>query len=283
VTSDVIQQIGKSIVQHGHFNNRIYVMRLSREDIPDIIRPLDDLARKEGYSKIFAKVPESEAAFFTGAGYVAEATVPFYYNGTGTAVFMAKYFDSKRSLVSDSQAIADVLSAAFGYAEKRYHPRLPAGFSIVHAHPKDAKEIAVLFGSVFETYPFPIVDQDFITRTMKEGIRYFCIHQSKKIVAVASCEINADAQNAEMTDFATHPQFQGKGLAGNLLFAMESEMKKEDIRLAYTIARATSYPINMTFARAGYQYGGMLPNNTNICGSLECMNVWYKKLQGGER
>jgi len=278
MTSDVIQQIGKSIVQHGHFNKRVYVMRLSREDIPDIIRPLDDLARKDGHSKIFVKVPESSAAVFADAGYVAEATVPFYYHGTDTAVFMAKYFDPERSQAADSQKIADVLSAAFGYAQKEYHPQLPAGFSLVHAHPGDAKEIAALFRSVFETYPFPIFDPDFITGTMKDGIRYFCIHQSKRIVAVASCEINADARNAEMTDFATDPQFKGKGLAGSLLHAMETEMKKEEIQLAYTIARGTSYPINMTFARAGYQYGGMLPNNTNICGSLESMNVWYKKL-----
>jgi len=278
MTSDVIQQIGKSIVQHGHFNNRIYVMRLSREDIPDIIRPLDDLASKEGYSKIFVKVPESSEAVFASAGYSTEATIPFYYNGTDTAVFMAKYFNAERNQVADSQEIADVLSAAFGYAQSGYIPQLPAGFSLMHAHSGDAKEIAALFRSVFETYPFPISDPDFITRTMKEGIRYFCIHQSKRIAAVSSCEINTDAQNAEMTDFATDPRFQGKGLAGNLLYAMETEMKKEQIRLAYTIARATSYPINMAFARAGYQYGGMLPNNTNICGSLESMNVWYKKL-----
>ena len=275
---DTIQTIGNSVVQHGHFNKRIYVIRLSREDIPDIIRPLDDLARKEGYSKIFVKVPESSAAVFADAGYVAEATVPFFYHGTDTAVFMAKYSDPERKQVADSQVIADVLSEAFGYAQKGYNPQLPAGFSLVHAHPGDAKEIAALFRSVFETYPFPIFDPDFITGSMKDGVRYFCIHQSKRIAAVASCEINADARNAEMTDFATDPRFQGKGLAGNLLHAMEAEMKKEEIRLAYTIARAKSYPINMTFARAGFQYGGMLPNNTNICGSLESMNVWYKKL-----
>lgn len=57
MATDIIQQIGKSFVQHGHFNKRIYVMRVSREDIPDIIRPLDELAKKEGYSKIFVKVP----------------------------------------------------------------------------------------------------------------------------------------------------------------------------------------------------------------------------------
>jgi putative beta-lysine N-acetyltransferase len=278
MASDVVQQIGKSTIQHGHLNKRIYVMRLSREDMPDIIRPLDELARKEGYSKIFIKVPEFSAAVFTEAGYIIEATVPYFYQGEETAIFIAKYFDQRRKQVADPETVADVLSVAFGYSLKDYHPQLPAGFSLVHAHPGDAKEIAALFSSVFETYPFPIFNPDFIAGSMKDGIRYFCIHQSKRIAAVASCEINADAQNAEMTDFASDPRFQGKGLAGNLLHAMEREMKKEDIRLAYTIARAASHSINVTFARAGYQYGGVLPNNTNICGSLESMNVWYKKL-----
>jgi hypothetical protein len=49
-------------------------------------------------------------------------------------------------------------------------------------------------------------------------------------------------------------------------------------RLAYTIARAIFRPINAVFAGAGYQFGGLLKNNTNISGSMESMNVWYRKL-----
>ncbi|WAC04384.1 MAG: putative beta-lysine N-acetyltransferase [Methanoregula sp.] len=278
MASDVIQQIGKSRVQHGHFNNRVYVIRLSQDDIPDIIRSLDELVRKEGYTKIFVKVPESSMPVFTAAGYVVEATVPFFYHGHDTAVFMAKYFDPGRNRVADSKEVAEVLSAAFGYAQAGYTPRLPEGLSLVYAHAGDAKEIAALYRTVFETYPFPISDPEFISKNMKEDVRYFCVRRSKRIVAVASCEVSTDALNAEMTDFATDPQFQGKGLAGNLLHAMETDVKKDDIRLAYTIARAISYPINMTFARAGYQYAGVLPNNTNISGAMESMNVWYKRL-----
>jgi putative beta-lysine N-acetyltransferase len=280
--ADNFQTIGKSFVQHGHLNNRIYVIKLSFDDIPDIIRPLDELAGKEGYTKICIKVPESAAPVFTAAGYCIEATVPFFFHGKESAAFMAKYFDPGRNQVFDTQVTADVLSQAFGYAMKSYQPVLPAGFSIVHAHTGDAKKIAALFDSLFETYPFPIYDPDFITSTMKAGILYFCIQQSKRITAVASCEINAEAQNAEMTDFATDRQFQGIGLAGCLLHAMENEVRKEGVELAYTIARATSYPINITFARAGYEYAGILPNNTNISGGMESMNVWYRKLSAGE-
>ncbi len=55
-------------------------------------------------------------------------------------------------------------------------------------------------------------------------------------------------------------------------------MPSRGIRTAYTIARAVSYGMNITFARCGYQYGGRLVNNTDIAGSLESMNVWYKTL-----
>ena len=148
----------------------------------------------------------------------------------------------------------------------------------MHAHAGDAEDIAALFRSVFKTYPFPISDPDYIRETMQGKIRYFVIRNSHLLAAVASCEIDAENLNVEVTDFATDPLFRGMGLPELLLHAMETEMKKEGILLAYTIARAVSRPINSMFASAGYRYGGLLPNNTNICGSMESMNVWYRRL-----
>ena len=55
---------GTVFIQHGHFNNRVYVMKLAPADIPDIIRYADYLAHKEGYTKIFVKVPESSVGGF---------------------------------------------------------------------------------------------------------------------------------------------------------------------------------------------------------------------------
>lgn len=256
-------------------------MKLAPGDIPDILRLADDLSVREGYSKIFVKVPESSVEIFASAGYITEATVPFYYQGKESTVFMAKYTDPKRKEVKDATIIADVLSAAFGYAGDRSAHVLPDRFSLMHAHAGDAKEIAVLYRSVFKTYPFPIFDPDYILESMQGQVRYFVIKKSHQLAAVASCEIDNENLNIEVTDFATSPQFRGAGFAGILLHAIEMEMKKEGTLLAYTIARAISRPINATFAGAGYQFGGLLPNNTNICGSTESMNVWYKKLGGG--
>jgi beta-lysine N6-acetyltransferase len=280
--SDIVLHRGNCVIQHGRINNRVYVMKLAPGDISDIIRYADDLTHKEGYTKIFVKVPESSVEIFASAGYITEATVPFFFDGKEPAVFMAKYTDPGRKEVPQAPEIAEVLSAAFGYAGERSPHELLEGFSLMHAHAGDAKEIAALYHSVFKTYPFPIFDQEYIRESMQGQVRYYIIRKSHQLAAVASCEIDAENLNAEVTDFATNPSFRGMGFAGILLHSMETDMKKEGILLAYTIARAISRPVNIVFAGAGYQYGGLLPNNTNICGSLESMNVWYKKLEAGK-
>jgi len=281
--ADTVSAIGNSLVQFGHHNERIYVMRMASDDIPDIIRSLDDLARKERYSKIVVKIPISSVPVFLEAGYIIESIVPHFFHGKEAAAFMAWYSDPKRKEVANHAVIRQVLSTALGYKGREFSPQLPAGFSLTAAHPDDAGEIAALYRSVFATYPFPITDLGYVVRSMREGIRYFCIRSADRIVAVSSCEIHTDAQNAEMTDFATDTTFRGKWFAGNLLHVMESATREEGVRLAYTIARATSEPVNILFARAGYEYAGLLPNNTNIGGKIESMNVWYKSLATGNR
>ena len=81
-----------------------------------------------------------------------------------------------------------------------------------------------------------------------------------------------------MTDFAVLPKYRGHQLALHLLHEMEIHMIDAGYRLLYTIARAASYGMNTTFARAHYHYGGTLINNTQISGSIESMNIWYKEL-----
>ena len=275
---DTIVRRGKSRIQHGHLNNRVYVMYLAPEDIPGIIRYADELAGKERYSKIFVKVPESAVETFADNGYLTEATVPYFFKGREPAVFMAKYLDPKRRGIRDQTHLTEVLSSAADRAGECELHSLPKGFSLMRAHPGDADEIAALFSTVFRTYPFPILDPAYLKKTMEEDIRYYLIRKDSVLAAVASCEVDGENKNAEVTDFATAALFRGRGLAAILLRTMETELRNEGILLAYTIARSLSYPMNITFAGAGYRFGGMLPNNTNICGSLESMNVWYKTL-----
>jgi putative beta-lysine N-acetyltransferase len=279
VRSDQVLRQGNAIIQHGPHNNRVYVMKVDPADPGFAIRFADELCEREGYSKVFAKVPASCAGLFREHGYVTEATVPFFFRGTGTAEFMAKYRDPGRREVPQLSTIRNIIAEAKASAPDHLRqPVVPEGFVLSCASPEDAEDIADLYRLVFETYPFPITDPAYIRETMESHIRYFVIKKAHTIAAVASCEIDSGNLNVEVTDFATNPLFRGRGFAGILLREMEQEMKKEGIILSYTIARALFRPINTVFGGAGYEYAGLLPNNTNICGSFESMNVWYRKL-----
>jgi putative beta-lysine N-acetyltransferase len=278
MTADTLIARGGAVIQHGPLNDRVYLMKLGKSSARYWLEEAEVLAREHGYSKIVAKVPASEKETCAERGYTVEAIVPGFFNGGEDCFFYARYLDPGRREISDADIIRDVLETALTRSRERRSCPPPPGFEIRPAKAGDAPALAALYGCVFETYPFPIHDPGYIRRTMKTHILYYCVVREGRIVAASSAETDHDSNSVEMTDFATHPSYRGMGLSSALLERMEGDMKHEGVRTAYTIARAAMYPINITFARADYRYGGTLLNNTNICGSFESMNVWYKML-----
>jgi beta-lysine N6-acetyltransferase len=277
---DAIIRLGNNLIQHGHYNDRIYGMKISRDHVSETLLALDDLAGTEGYTKIFVKVPGRLKAIFEAHGYLTEATIPSFFNGKEDMVFMAKYLDPGRREMPAAQTshILGVISACYTPERQRKESPLPEGIRIHRGTVQDGERLAAFYRGMFASYPFPIDDPAYIRATMEGNIRYFVATDGERIVAAASCELDPDSRSAEMTDFATSPAYRGKGIPTHLLRAMEAEARREKVLLAYTIARAAPYPVNAIFARAGYEFAGTLVNNTNICGSLESMNVWYKRL-----
>ena len=276
--TDLIEKIGHSIIQHGHNNQRIYLMKSSREDLPHLLTELDELADKHEYSKIFAKVPSSQSEIFLLSGYQIEATVPGLFNGKEQGHFMGKYPVQQRALETQAVLVEDVLKKA------KDKQGLVSGVALTdfRCRPlfkEDMSEAASLYRQVFASYPFPIDDADYLVKTL-DHIAYYGAWSDSQLVALSSAEIDYNNANAEMTDFATHQDYEGKGLASQLLARMETDMKDRQIKALYTIARAYSYGMNITFSKNGYFYSGTLTNNTQISGKLESMNVWYKLLPG---
>ena len=136
--------------------------------------------------------------------------------------------------------------------------------------------MAAIYRRTFASYPFPIHEESYLLETMRSHVAYFGAETDGELVALASAEMDREAAHAEMTDFATLPEQAGHNLSLHLLQRMEQAMQAEKMRTAYTIARAASPAMNITFARAGYRFAGRLKNNTNISGRIESMNVWYK-------
>ncbi len=275
---DKIEEISGSTIQHGPQNDRIYLMHLAKEDMPQIVDCVENMAIKYKYSKIFAKVPDRLSQQFSKRGYLTEATISGFFGGVEDGVFMSKYFTSERSCPVDETLNNRVLYLAKAKETNQEPVSIPTGFQCRLATKTDAQQMSKIYSRVFKTYPFPIADPQYIEKTMEEDVVYFGVWKGDELVALSSCEMSIEDACVEMTDFAVDEAYRGYQLASVLLNQMEVQMKRRHIKTAYTIARSNSYGMNNTFAKAGYTYAGTLMQNTQIGGQIEDMNVWYKAL-----
>ncbi|MEA3544920.1 MAG: putative beta-lysine N-acetyltransferase [Thermodesulfobacteriota bacterium] len=273
---DQVESFGQSTIQHGSANDRVYLMELDRSDFPSILSHINGLAILHNYTKVFAKVPEFARDYFEQDGYRVEASIPNFYRGEEDVFFMARYFHPDRLIDHAADKVQEVLVAARSKASSSHDISLPDGCVCRVASPADREQMAHLYQRVFASYPFPIHDPDYLVETMDENVIYVGIWKGDLLLALASTEIDFKGGNAELTDFATDPDWRGHGLAHVLLSHLENEMRSSGHSTCYTIARSTSFGMNICFAQNGYQFTGTLVNNTQISGGLESMNVWYK-------
>lgn len=274
---DEIITLGNSLVQHGPANDRVYLMKLDPEDLPSIAHEMYDLGRQNGYTKLFAKVPADATSHFSKLGFIDEARVPLMHKGESAGYFMSKYLDQSRAIPHDIDRISTVLDEADRRALDTANE--VDNTDIVRLRLGNVDELAQLYATVFKTYPFPVDDASFLRKSMLDSTAFFGILSEGKLVAAASMEMDMDWHCAEMTDFATLPEYRGKGAAGRLLKAMDQAAQDLPIMTAYTIARAESFGMNIVFSRAGYTFGGTVHNNTQIAGKLESMNIWHKRVR----
>ena len=276
--TDKIEKIQNSLIQHGKENDRIYLMKLHKNDYVTIPPTLNKLANENKYSKILAKVPLSAKEKFIKSGYEIEAKIPAFFKGEEEVVFLSKYLTKERKFVTDKNKLVSIVDYCLKKASKSEEKELEKDFSIRQMTGKDAPHMVELYKKVFESYPFPIFDENYIQKTMKSHINYFGAFYGDKLAALSSSEMDLENLNTEMTDFATLPKYRGKNLSYHLLKEMEKAAIKKGIKTFYTIARAKAVGMNMTFAQNNYDFVGSLMNNTHICGELETMNVWYKNV-----
>ena len=274
--SDTICRYGSSTYQHGPLNNRVYLMRVTSKEIPEIFDIIEELALTSKYAKIVAKVPVSLSGDFLQRKYQKEALIPRFFHGKEDCVFMSRFLSYRNGKIPIPDNSMYAIRGRGPVVNRT--PVLPEGYRSQPCKESDVHALSALFSGVYETYPFPIYNPDFLLAMMREGTRYHGIWFGDTIVAASSAEVDANEMNAEMTDFATLPAHRGLGLGRYLLSSMEQDLEARDIITIYTIARALSRQVNRLFFGAGYSYGGFLFRNTQICGSCESMNVWYRHL-----
>ncbi len=269
---------GGAKVQHGPYNDRIYLMQTGSGSLQELPQRLIGMAEEKGYGKIFAKLPETQASVFLNAGFRTEAEIPAFYNGKEKGVFLAYYVNRDRENEAELDIYEHNRTLALSKKNTKISPLDTSRFRLRTCNEDDTTRMAEIYKVVFPSYPFPIHDPDYLRETLRTHVDYFGVGHKGKLIALSSAEKNTKALHAEMTDFATLPDWRGNGLAVHLLLRMEEHVRRRGFRNVFTIARAASPGMNITFAKCGYEYGGRLINNTNISGNIESMNIWYKPL-----
>ncbi len=279
---DIIQELSDgSIIQHGSLSQRIYLIKGGSRPINERLQELSELAKLNGYTKIFAKASRQELTAYLDQKYVIEAFVPNYYRGKEDLFMLCYYIDPRRYNEDKILEYNRILQLARSKSKKNQVTISPTEKDTTGVRlctEADIPQMVKIYRRVFPTYPFPIDDPEYLRVTMENHIDYYCYEQDGVISALASSEKDTAALSSELTDFATLPESRGSGTASKLLQVMRTAASDNGYKTLYTIARAINPGINIIFARAGYRYGGRLKNNTNIAGGIESMNVWYQNL-----
>ncbi|MEQ8820272.1 MAG: putative beta-lysine N-acetyltransferase [Sumerlaeia bacterium] len=256
-------------------NRRIQLLDYAGPDVAALLAALKQVAARNEYGKIWVKARASEAEPFLANGFVKEATIPGFFHGEEDAHILAQFLTDFRCQwqhEAEQRALLDTARTGGRGGEPK---PLPADYTTSLFTDADAEDLAVLYGTVFATYPFPIDDPEYLRETAKSHIIYRLIRNGDgKLVGAASAETSPELHNSEMTDFAVLPSERGKGLAYWLLRTLERDAaEKFGTRCYYTIARATQVGIMRIFHKAGYDLTGTLVNNCSIGGQFETMHV----------
>jgi len=203
---DKIEKQKGTLIQHGPSNDRVYLMKCNKRDPEISLKVVEEIAEKQNYGKIFAKIPEDYVGIFKENDYDVEARVPRFFNGKKDGVFISKFRDEERAEVNEKRISHIIETAQSKDTVKKStisHEVRELGFD-------DIKSITEIYSNVFESYPFPIFDEDYIMECLDSHVRMFGIEDKNgRLVSIASCEMDLKSENVEMTDFATIPTARG--------------------------------------------------------------------------
>jgi beta-lysine N6-acetyltransferase len=258
------------------FNKRIRIDDY-RGNTQLVLERAEELARKHQVEKLIMKARSEDTLSLFEKGLQPEAVVDGYYLGSN-AHFFSKFYTVERK--KNDQWITED-----GMVESIYQldiaidkPFPPKEYELKKADETCAEELSGLYREVFQIYPTPLHDPEYVKKTMKEGTIYYVFFHQGKIVSAASAEVNSFYKNAELTDCATLKEHRKYGLMKIILRELEAELRRQGIFCAYSIARSLSFGMNAVLFQLGYKYRGRLMNNCFIYDKLENMNMWVKNL-----
>ncbi len=260
-----------------YYNKRLKISDYQATDYQKMIKRFSWIAEANQFDKIFVKTKSEDFQEFLSRGYVMEGVLRYYFSGEDAYV-LSRFSSEERihsdCLIEEGVIVEDII---YGSKKKEVKP-LSESFEIRTATLDDIPQLVYIYRSVFETYPSPLANPDYIKSAMGRDVIFKLAFEDGMPIAAASAEILKKHSNAEMTDCATIPAAQGRGIMQHLLADLENVVREKGIKTAYTLARAQSIGMNKSFFRLRYEYSGRLINNCDIFGQFEDLNIWVKKL-----
>lgn len=261
-------------IKFDEFNQRVKVISY-KGDLEDLMEKLSAYESKSAIGKIFSIVPKDDISVYKEQGFIIEAKIEQFFNGQ-PAYFLSKFLTHKRKMSMNLPEEEEVLIRSREYISEDYMNPTYEKYTIRDVVKEDADELAKLYDEIFETYPSPLNNSNYIQFSMDHNVFFKVALYENKIVSAASADIDPINLNAEITDCATSKSHRGHGLIGRLIFELEKDLRLKKYKVLYSTARATSTGMNIVFAKHDYEYGGRLINHCHICGEFENMNIWCK-------
>jgi putative beta-lysine N-acetyltransferase len=259
-----------------HFNGRLRVDDY-RGNVNQIADKIIDLSSKHSYSKAIIYSRREHVHSFVERGFLLEAIVEGFYRGSH-AYALTLYFEPVRKKsdhwIKEDQILQDVLQVK----KNSGLGTIPNGYKLRKGTPTDSVSLAHLYGKVFQIYPTPLNDPNYIKKMMKDNTIFYLIEKDGVPVSSASAAIDVKYFNAEISDCATLPEHRKHGLLKHLIVELENELIRKKVFCTYSIARSLSFGMNAALHQLNYKYKGRMMNNCYIFDKLEDMNVWVKDL-----
>ena len=278
--------LGKTMtLSEKNYNLTVYLdpqnKRVRVEDylgsLPHILDQAEKLVESEKADKLIIKARKEHFTQLIERGFSFEAGIDGFFLGSD-CVFFSKFFSDERRTSPHWLQEDGIIKSVYHLAEPAQNITPPKDYVMEKMDERDAEGLSELYKAVFQIYPTPLNNPEYIVKTMKEGTIYYGFVHDGQIVSAASAEVDSFYKNAEMTDCATLKEHRKHGLMKVLLARLEEELIENGIYCSYSIARALSFGMNAALHQLGYVYRGRLVNNVFIYDKIENMNVWVKDL-----
>jgi putative beta-lysine N-acetyltransferase len=214
-------------------NKRLKVIDFEVKDYRSFTEYLEFIAQKSKLSKIILDAPENHWQPLFACGFLLEAIHPTLFKGK-SGFHLSKFLSQER-ITSSSWEKEEIILKKIQQISITTKS-LPNKYIIRTGTKEDISLLVPLFAQIFETYPTPITDTEYLSKIMNQGALFKVISYQNKIISAASIYIDPKTLSAELTDCATLPEYQGQGLMSCLVSELEKEAKNLKLITLYTYA-----------------------------------------------